>query len=182
MRLSNKIILLFSVLFFIVSFGYGQSLGDVARQEREKKQAKGAQQGKDQAKDAPAAPKVITNDDLPENPESLSDSKSEQDSASPAPVSSAEDMEKRGQEWKGRIAAAKKALADFQSQVDKLNNSIHFVPANMYSNGVQYNQYQLKKQQEVQQAQKQLDAERKKLADMQEAARKAGFGSSVYDP
>jgi hypothetical protein len=30
--------------------------------------------------------------------------------------------------------------------------------------------------------QKQLDTQKKKLEDMQEAARKAGFGSSVYDP
>ena len=30
--------------------------------------------------------------------------------------------------------------------------------------------------------QKQLDAEKKKLADMQESARKAGFGNAVYEP
>jgi len=66
--------------------------------------------------------------------------------------------------------------------VDKLNGSVHFVEANRYTNGVQYNQYQLKKQQEAQRLQKQLDGEKKQLADAQESARKAGFGTAVYDP
>src|SRR5437868_4361734 len=60
--------------------------------------------------------------------------------------------------------------------------SVHFVEANRYYNGVQYNQYQLKKQQEAQRMKKQLDGEKKTLGNMQESARKAGFGSAVYDP
>jgi len=47
---------------------------------------------------------------------------------------------------------------------------------------VQYNQYQLKKQQETQRLQKQLDTEKKALGDAQESARKDGSGSAVYDP
>ncbi len=66
--------------------------------------------------------------------------------------------------------------------MEKLNDSVHFVEANRYYNGVQYNQYQLKKQQEAQRLQKQLDTEKKALGDAQESARKAGFGSAVYDP
>ena len=69
-----------------------------------------------------------------------------------------------------------------QAQVDRLNDSVHFVEANRYTNGVQYNQYQLKKQQEAQRLQKQLDGEKKQLEDAQESARKAGFGTAVSDP
>ena len=76
----------------------------------------------------------------------------------------------------------KARIAALQSQVEKLNDSVHFVEANRYYNGVQYNQYQLKKQQEAQRLQKQLDTEKKALGDAQESARKAGFGSAVYDP
>ena len=47
---------------------------------------------------------------------------------------------------------------------------------------MQYNQYQLKKQQEAQRMQKLLETEKKALGDAQESARKAGFGSAVYDP
>jgi hypothetical protein len=47
---------------------------------------------------------------------------------------------------------------------------------------VQYNEYQLKKQQEAQRMQKQLETEKKSLGNAQESARKAGFGSAVYDP
>jgi hypothetical protein len=44
---------------------------------------------------------------------------------------------------------------------DKLNDSVHFVEANHYYNGVQYNQYQSKKQQETQRKQNQRDREMK---------------------
>ena len=69
-----------------------------------------------------------------------------------------------------------------QNQIDKLNSSIHFVEANRYYNGVQYNERQAQKQEEVQRMQKQLDEQKKQLEDMQESARKAGLGSSVYEP
>ena len=84
--------------------------------------------------------------------------------------------------WKAEIQAQKDAIASFQDQIDTLNASIRFVDASRYANGAQYNQYQLKKQEEVQRMQKQLDGEKKKLEDMQEAARREGFGSAVYDP
>jgi len=66
--------------------------------------------------------------------------------------------------------------------VDNLSDSVHFVEANRYYNGVQYNQYQLKKQQEAQRMRKQLDGEKMAPGDAQERERKAGFGSAVYDP
>jgi hypothetical protein len=178
---SYKIAILLSSLLsnlLMGTAGYGQSLGDVARQQRQKQQAKKAD----------ASRKVITNEDIPEHPESASEAETASGTSGSdseggdSSFRSASEVAKSGEQWKAAIQAQKSAIANFQSQLDKLNDSIHFVEANRYSNGVQYNQHQLKKKQEAERAQKQLDEQKKKLADMQETARKAGFGSSVYDP
>jgi hypothetical protein len=163
---------IFAVVFCFGVNSYGQSLGDVARQQRQKQQAK----------DPNAAPKVVTNDEIPESPDASSNS-SDDTEASPessAPTSAA--GKKSAEQWKAEIQARKARIAAIQNQVDKLNASDHFVEANRYSNGVQFNQYQLKKQQEAQRLQKQLDGEKKQLEEAQESARKAGFGTAVYEP
>jgi|SRR5579863_953575 len=151
--------------------GYAQSLGDVARAQRQK-----------QAQAASTSHKVITNEDMPANAdggENASPSSGERQDAAVSPASN--DMH-AAQHWKSAIQAQKSAIASLQSQIDKMNSSIHFVEANRYSNGVQYNQKQVQKQDEVQRMQKQLDEQKKQLEDMQEQARRAGLGSSVYDP
>jgi hypothetical protein len=151
---------------------YGQeSLGDVARQQRQKQQAK----------DPKAAPKVVTNEEIPESPDASATSANDNDGPSEA-ASSSSTGKRTADQWKAEIVARKTRIAALQSQVDKLNDSVHFVEANRYYNGVQYNQYQLKKQQEAQRMQKQLDSEKRALGDAQDSARKAGFGSAVYDP
>jgi hypothetical protein len=47
---------------------------------------------------------------------------------------------------------------------------------------VQWNERQKEKQQEVERGQAQLAEQKKRLDDMQESARRQGYGSSVYDP
>lgn len=145
----------------------------MARQQRQKQQAK----------DANATHKVVTNDEIPESPDASGDSSDDAEGApeSSAPAASTSGK-KTAEQWKSEIKARKARIAAIQGQVDKLNGSVHFVEANRYTNGVQYNQYQLKKQQEAQRLQKQLDGEKKQLEDAQESARKAGFGTAVYDP
>lgn len=183
-------VFLISLGVLVVTAGYGQSLGDVARENRQKQQAKEKDKAKDKDKDNKdnsAPPRVITNEDIPEREDSASESEEvsashDDDQAGESSVRSASVVEQSGEQWKASIQAQKDAIASMQSQIDKLNASIHFVEANRYTNGVQYNQAQLEKQKQVQQAQKQLDEQKKKLEDMQEAARKAGFGSAVYDP
>ena len=91
-------------------------------------------------------------------------------------------MLQTGDQLKAAIQRQKSAVADLKSHIDKLQDSIHFVEANAYRNGVEYNRAQAEKQQEVQRLQGQLDEQRKNLEQMQETARKAGFGSSVWDP
>ena len=169
-----KIASCFPVLLFLFTCaGHGQSLGDVAREQRQKQQAK----------DPKAAAKVVTNDEIPESRDASASSSDDTDAASESSAPAAPSTGKRtAEQWKAEIEARKAKIAALQSQVDKLNDSVHFVEANRYYNGVQYNQYQLKKQQEAQRLQKQLDTEKKTLVDAQESARKDGFGTAVYDP
>jgi hypothetical protein len=177
MRQPHQAALVLAAVFFVsASLGHAQSLGDVARQTRQKQQAK---DGHSQPK------KVVTNEDIPEHPSDSSESTSNASSDSTSAEPSSAEMgggSKSAEQWKAQIKAQKDAIANYQQQVDKLNDSIHYVQANLYTNGVQYNQYQAKKQAEVEQARKTLAEQKKRLEDMQEAARKAGFGSAVYDP
>ena len=161
------------LLSLLACASYGQSLGDVAREQRQKQQAK----------DPKAAVKVVTNDEIPESPGASSSSSADTDGAPESSTPAASSTGKKtAEQWKAEITVRKTRIAALQSHVDKLNDSVHFVEANRYYNGVQYNQYQLKKQQETQRLQKQLDTEKKALGDAQESARKDGYGSAVYDP
>jgi hypothetical protein len=83
---------------------------------------------------------------------------------------------------KASFLAQKQKIKDFQKQLDDLRASIYYVEANRYSNGAQYNQYQLRKQQEADRMQKKLDEVKKNFENQQDAARKAGFGTAIYDP
>jgi hypothetical protein len=178
-----------SVLALLMSsVAYGQSLADIARDNRHKQEAKAAS--------AAAKPKVITNDDLSENAETPPMSpQSEQRMKMDAPIlpSSSQSAAHQGAEhqsaehqsaeqWKRLILAQRSAIAAQQAQVDKLNASIHFVPANLYSNGFQYDQHQVKKQDAAARMQEQLEEQKKNLVQLQEAARRDGMGSAVYDP
>jgi len=163
-----KIAAVIGLVLFVVAGSYGQSLGDVAREQRKK-----------QPNDAHATRKVLTNEDLPEHSEAISSASVHEDEHDSA---SASNDVHSGEQWKAKIEAQKNSIASLQSQIDKLNSSIHFVEANRYYNGVQYNERQVEKQGQVQRMQDQLDQQKKQLEDMQESARKAGLGSSVYEP
>jgi len=153
------------------SVAYGQSLGDVAKENREKQKAKAAA--------TTAKPKVITNEDLPANPAAISEESESKTRPAPMPGPSGG---MSAEQWKNLILSQKNGIAALQSQIDKLNESIHYVTASLYSNGLQHNEHQAQKQQSVEQMKQQLDLQKKNLADMQEAARQAGMGSAVYDP
>jgi hypothetical protein len=172
MRPAPKVVAVAALILFTVAASRAQSLGDVAREQRQK-----------QAASQHATRKVVTNEEIPEHEEEPASSTSantgERDTAVAAPASN---NTHAGEQWKAKIEAQKSSVASLQSQIDKLNSSIHFVEANRYYNGVQYNERQIKKQDEVQRMQKQLDEQKKQLEDLQESARKAGLGSSVYEP
>jgi chemotaxis protein histidine kinase CheA len=149
----------------------GQSLGDVARQNRQKE--------KQQTK---PAKKVVTNEDIPVSPESTSSSSDTGAKGDTALPPDGAPPPKSAREWKLAIMAQRDRVETIQAQIDKLSESIHFVTANAYVNGAEYNQYQVRKQQEVKNLKKQLEEQQKKLSDLQEAARKEGMGGAVYEP
>jgi len=66
--------------------------------------------------------------------------------------------------------------------MERLNSSVRFAPGNCVRGCVQYNERQIQKQDTVQTMQLQLDEQKRKLEQMQDAARKEGFGNSVYEP
>jgi len=153
------------------------SLGDVARQQRHKEH--------DTKKPPAKAKRVVTDEDIPAH--------ADRTSGEDAPVldgphsemavpRSTTDVLKTGEQWKASITQQKAAVAELKSRIDKLNASIHFVSANAYRNGVEYNKYQAQKQQEVEQRQHELDEQKRSLEQMQETARRAGYGSAVWDP
>ena len=164
---------LLTAVFLIAGSSAGQSLGDVARQQKQKQQAKPS---------TTAQHKVITDDDMPQHSADSTDSPATSDKSKPADPAPSSSGKKSAEEWKSQIQAQKAKVAAMQSDVDKLNASVHFVTAKAYYNGVQYNQEQLQKQQQAERLQKQLEEQKRSLSDMQEACRSAGFGSSVYEP
>ena len=169
-----------AVIFLLAATAYGQdsqSLGDVARQTRQQKQGKNAL-----GKDAQTR-KVVTNDEIPEQAASTADGSGADQSHELAPHhTSSEPGKLSAERWKALIQAQKNVVSSLQKQIDKTNSSIHFVEANLYVNGPQYNKRQAQKQREVERAQAQLEEQKKRLEDMQDSARKQGYGSSVYDP
>jgi hypothetical protein len=171
MRQAYKIVAVMGVVFFLIAGSYGQSLGDVAREQRQK-----------QAKDVHTERKVLTNEDLPARTEPESTTSVSTDEHEATPASPASNDIHAGEQWKAKIETQRNSIASLQSQIDKLNSSIHFAGPNCVANCVQYNEGQIRKQDEVERMQKQLDQQKKQLEDMQESARKAGLGSSVYEP
>jgi hypothetical protein len=142
------------------------------------------------AKDAvPAkAHHVITNEELPSHvgptwtsagtPETASDSSEHNSAEQPSSANANANAE----QWKSQIQAQKNTIASLESQIASLNDSIHYAGANCVSNCAQWNERQKEKQDQVETMKGQLEQERKRLEDLQESARKQGFGSSVYEP
>ena len=163
-------------LWVMVSASYGQSLGDVARQQRQRQQSK----------DTRGAKKVITDEDMPAHAGSAAAAEDASKKEKSKESSEASEKPKNGsasaEQWKARILAQKRVLADMQKQAERLAASIHFVDGNAYVNGPQYNQLQVRKQETLRQLEQQIEEEKTKLEDMQESARQAGFGNAVYDP
>ena len=171
----------------LAATGYAQdqpSLGDVARQARQKKQqAKDTQSSDAQAKPAATKPaRVITEDEMPEQTTSdmtSSETKNHAGSDSAAPASQGK---LSADEWKSKIQAQKSVVDSLQKNMDELNKSIQFAPGNCVAGCVEWNERQKQKQQEVEQMKGQLDSAQKKLSEMQDAARQQGYGSAVYEP
>jgi len=160
---------------------YGQSLGDVARENR-------AQQAEDESG---AKPRVITNKDLPPNPDGYAGPSSPEPNNPGRNAAEDRRIERRlaeqdqaeqraAQQWRRQILAQEDRIANLQARIDRLTASIHFA-GSAPSEGPS-NRYQARQMLRVAEMENQLDEQRSRLYSMQEEARRAGMHTSVYDP
>ena len=139
--------------------------------------------------DASAAqPKVITNANLPKDPDTNQEPAEAQSAASPSSTAADHRSAQRrlteqraADQWKRQILAQKNKMATLQARIDQLNASIRSAGGSVQYEGP-YNRYQARQLQRVAQIQLQLDEQKMKLDQMQEAARHAGMHTVVYDP
>lgn len=156
------------------------SLGDAARQARHQKQQTKETQTK--SGQTTKKPRVITDEDVlhsgPEENAPTAPASGSSGGISTPPAAGKLSAE----EWRSKIQAQSDSIANLQSSMDKLNQSVQFAPGNCVSGCVQWNERQMQKQQEVDRMQQELKQQQKQLEEMQEAARQQGYGSSVTDP
>ena len=158
---------------------YGQSLGDIARENREKQNAENA---------SAVQPKVITNANLPKDPDADQEPAEAQSEASASSQAvdhrSAQQRlaeQRAAEQWKRQILAQKNKMATLQARIDQLNASIRSAGGSVHYDQP-YSRHEARQLQRVAQIQQQLDEQKMKLDQMQEAARHAGMHSAVYDP
>jgi hypothetical protein len=161
---------------------YGQSLGEIAREYKEKQNAE---------ESTGAKPKVITNKDLGEGPEG-SPWAARVATPEPRPAADANPFARRssefapgsgqqrgqeqrgGEQWRNQILDLENRIASAQARIDQMN-------ASMRSNGMN-GRYQARQAERVAQMQQQVDEQKRRLEQMQDAARHAGMHTQVYDP
>ena len=153
------------------------SLGDLARQQRQQKEQSKTTPSKDVK-----ASKVITNEEIPEHMQPASTRGTKGQESGNSTTASSNEPKLPPEHWKSQILAQKDQIATLQRQVDEIAESIRFAPANCVEGCVGWNERQREKQQRVERMQQQLEEQKRRLDDMQESARKQGYGSSVYDP
>ena len=207
-------ILSIALALLISTAAFGQSLGDVARENREEKEKQKA------ASALAAQPRVITNKDLPQDPEQTEDgpqavpSSNASDTDQATAENSAEApvarkhldhqhiaeprvadqrvpeqrlAEKRraeqraAEQWKRQILAQKHKLANLQARLDQLSASIQAANGTTQYEGPN-GRGQARQLQRIAQIQQQIDQQKITLLEMQEAARRAGMHTVVYDP
>lgn len=181
-----------AVAWLMGALALGQSLGDVARENREKQNAE----------DAPASkPKVITNKDLPKDPDGdvtpgaaaaahVAPSAPANTAAISSALNRAEERhyaqqrageQRAAEQWKRQILAQKTKMANLQARIDQVQASIRAANGEVQAEQP-FNHYQARQVQQVALMQQQLNEQRIKLDQMQDAARRAGMHTAVYDP
>lgn len=180
---------LLTLLIFFTG-AQSQSLGDLARENREKKAAEDA---------SGSPPKVITNANLPKDPDAITtaattgdEAQTDQQESNPTQRS----MQRHANEqrvaaqWKRRILQQENTVASLRMRVDRMKAAIRFADPNYSVNGTSsdyyasqnYNRAQVQRLDRLARLQQQLDLQKRKLEDLQEAARRAGMHTAVYDP
>jgi hypothetical protein len=166
------------------------SAKDAAAKDAASKDASGKDaQGKDgpakdaQAKDAlPKSKRVITNDELPEHIGPTQTRPTSQATVLGYQQPNSTPVTAPAEYWKSQIQTRKNYINSLESQIANLADSIQYAGGNCVSNCVQWNEHQQQKEQQLENMKTQLDQQQKSLEELQDMARKQGFGSSVYDP
>ena len=191
-----EIVVLISVLTgLLISASQAQSLGDAAREQRQKKPSK----------TTTTPSKVISNDDIafPDStvahpsapvasaPSASSPSGPKISSAAPdipkkPPTSddpkNYDEWAKAGKEWKARILEQKTKIQSMRGYIDTLRSSVHFAAKNPDYDATVINRHELQKVDEAKRLEKQLEDENSTLQNMQGAVRAAGYDGSIYNP
>lgn len=189
-----RVSVLLSVAIFAVAvpaFSQSQSLGDIARENRDKKAA-------EQSSTAAPAPPVITNATIPKDPDAITTATTAENSTRAAArarhlsdrraLQLEENQRHTAEQWKRKIQQQESTVANLRSRVDRLRASIRFAdPNHYYATGTNYdyaglNRAEARDLQRLAQLQQQFNDEKRKLEDMQDAARHAGMHTPVYDP
>ncbi len=177
---------LFSTLLIVPAAAQSQgaqSLGELARQQR-------------QAKKGPAATKMYTNENLPttatinitgaasapEAPAAKSEAKTDARVDAKADPFSPEDKQKMAAEYRSKVADQKKDISQLEREVDVAQREYKLRAAVFYSDAgtrlrdeKKWADEDRKYQADITAKQKELDAARQKLSDLQESARKSGL-------
>jgi septal ring factor EnvC (AmiA/AmiB activator) len=194
-----------ALALLITTASFGQSLGDVARENREKK-----------VQDASTPPpKVITNQNLPKDPDATAASpeasqaassdddgvavehrsssseqtlaeqrlaqRAQQRSAQQRSAQQRSAQQRAAEQWKRQIVAQKNKMAALQARIDQIQASIQSANGSVQYEGPT-SRYQAQQLDRVAQIQQQLGEQKRILEQMQEAARHAGMHTVVYDP
>ena len=164
-----------ATLVFLASVtAYAQSLGEVARETREKKA------------DAAAPVKVITDGDLgkdaPVSEKTAASSKTASSRKTSNAASSNPPDPRAAEQWRRQILAQKRTVSTLEKRLARLHASLSSVDADAISRGEILSRSQALEQERIAQVQEQLEEQRAKLLDLQEEARRAGMHTQVYDP
>ncbi len=173
-------------LMTVAAFSQSQSLGDVARENREKQAAE---------QSSSASPRVITNATLPKGGDGLTITgntgapKSHQPSEQAVAQQRANERRVSAQ-WEKRILQQERTVANLRLRVDRLKAAIRFADPNYRGSSPSYdaaaarnyNYVEARQFEHLAQLEQQLDDQKRRLEEMQEAARHAGMHTPVYDP
>lgn len=171
---SNVIFALLVGMLLIGATALAQSLGDVARENRDSKAT------------AQPTSKVITNKDLTgeddpaESPNTTSAPQKRQVTRNTA--APRETDQRAAAFWKQRVVAQKNVIANLQARADLIRASLKLTNAGNAYEGPALTRYQARQLDRLQQTELQIEQQKRSLEDLQEAARRAGMHTAVYDP
>lgn len=163
-------------ILVLLPTAYGQALGDVARENREKKAAA----------EATAPPKVISNSDLakdaPEREDESSKAQTPQKTGTGRKTATSPIDPRVEEQWRKRILEQKRTVAALEKRVARFQGALSYGDAGAISRGEILTRNQALEQERLARAQEQLEEQRAKLLEMQDEARKAGMYPKTYDP